>query len=72
MNLAILNLALIIESTLNELTKHVPVLTKLTDGTGYSPNTVKPPALEQQSCLQHIYFPFHLNKESYMHYEGNY
>lgn len=53
MNLVTMSSALRTEFALSELTKHVPVLARLTDGTGLMPNTVKPPVLEQQPCLQH-------------------
>lgn len=58
MNLVTLNPSLRTEFTLSGLTKHVPVLARLTDGAGLRPNTVKPPVLEQQSSFWHIYFSF--------------
>lgn len=61
MNLATMNSALRIGFALSGLTKHVPVLERLTDGPGQMPNAVKPPVLEQQPRLQHTYFSSHLN-----------
>lgn len=48
MNLTTMTPTLRTESALSGLTKHAPVLAGLTDGTGLRPNTVRPPALEQE------------------------
>lgn len=70
-----MNSALRTEFALSGLTKHIPVLARLTDGAGLMPNTVKPLGLEQQPCLWHTYFfsfEFLMNKASYPQGEATY
>ena len=77
MNLATMNSAPGTEFTLSGLTKHVPLLARLTDGTGLMPNSGKPPSgvRTTASPLAHIFslsFEFLMNKASKPHGEATY